>query len=93
MRHSRTALRSRIDLYSSEIVDPRKRSHHQGPGANVYIIERDRKSYRDQFKAQQFTLDRIAFPIAKAELFDATYHRLNERQARVSERMFREWQM
>lgn len=38
-------------------------------------------------------LDRIAFPIAKAELFDASCHRLNERQARVSERMFREWQM
>lgn len=41
-------------------------------------------------KAQQVTLERVAFFIAKAKFYDAYRDRLNERQAKVVERMFRE---
>lgn len=41
-------------------------------------------------RAQQVTLERVAFFIAKAKFYDAYRDRLNERQAKVVERMFRE---
>lgn len=41
-------------------------------------------------KAQQVTLTRVAFFIAKAKFYDQFRDRLNERQAKVIERMFRE---
>ena len=41
-------------------------------------------------KAQQATLTRVAFFIAKAKYYDQFRDRLNERQAKVIERMFRE---
>ncbi len=41
-------------------------------------------------KAQQATLERVAFFIAKARFYDRTRTRLNPRQAKVVERMFRE---
>lgn len=41
-------------------------------------------------KAQQVTLERVAFFIAKARFYDAYRDRMNERQAKVIERMFRE---
>jgi Fic family protein len=41
-------------------------------------------------KAQQVTLTRVAFFIAKAKFYDQFRGRLNERQAKVIERMFRE---
>lgn len=40
--------------------------------------------------AQQVTLNRVAFFIAKAKFYDAFRPRLNPRQAKVVERMFRE---
>ena len=40
--------------------------------------------------AQQVTLERVGFFIAKAHFFDRYRERLNERQAKVIERMFRE---
>lgn len=40
--------------------------------------------------AQQVTLTRVAFFIAKAKFYDQFRDRLNERQAKVIERMFRE---
>ncbi|MDJ0828068.1 MAG: Fic family protein [Rhodobacter sp.] len=40
--------------------------------------------------AQQATLDRVGFVIAKAHFFHRHRERLNERQAKVIERMFRE---
>ena len=41
-------------------------------------------------KAQQITLTRVAFFIAKAKFYDQFRDRLNDRQAKVIERMFRE---
>ena len=41
-------------------------------------------------KAQQVTLTRVAFFIAKAKFYDQFRDRLNDRQAKVIERMFRE---
>ena len=41
-------------------------------------------------KAQQVTLDRVGFFIAKARFYDQHRHTMNERQAKVVERMFRE---
>lgn len=41
-------------------------------------------------KAQRVTLDRVAFFIAKATFYDQFRDRLNDRQAKVIERMFRE---
>lgn len=41
-------------------------------------------------KAQQMTLTRVAFFIAKAKFYDQFRDRLNDRQAKVIERMFRE---
>lgn len=41
-------------------------------------------------EAQQVTLDRVGFFIAKAHFYDRHRDRLNERQAKVVERMFRE---
>lgn len=41
-------------------------------------------------KAQQVTLTRVAFFIAKAKFYDQFRNRLNARQAKVVERMFRE---
>ena len=41
-------------------------------------------------KAQQVTLTRVAFFIAKAKFYDQFRARLNDRQAKVMERMFRE---
>jgi Fic family protein len=41
-------------------------------------------------KAQQVTLERVAFFIAKAKFYDQFRARLNERQAKVVERLFRE---
>lgn len=40
--------------------------------------------------AQQITLDRVSFFIAKAHFYDLNREALNERQAKVIERMFRE---
>jgi Fic family protein len=40
--------------------------------------------------AQQATLERVAFFIAKAKFYDHFRDRLNDRQAKVMERMFRE---
>ena len=40
--------------------------------------------------AQQVTLTRVAFFIAKAKFYDQFRDRLNDRQAKVIERMFRE---
>jgi Fic family protein len=41
-------------------------------------------------KAQQVTLTRVAFFIAKAKFYDQFRNRLNDRQAKVIDRMFRE---
>ena len=41
-------------------------------------------------KAQQVTLTRVAFVIAKAKFYDQIRGRLNDRQVKVVERMFRE---